>query len=153
MAAVGRLQALALWRQPHALVILTVEALVLGLLQGRGVHPPVVADLADWPVLGVRLVVLSARVPLGLEWKAVTRIGSEQELNGVFNARLAGPVLIAIPEVGTAQARWVPGRPRIIDLLFHAVLGLTLLAGAVLIVHEVSRSAGSRSSRLSSCER
>ena len=136
VAAVGGLYTLVLWGHPYALVIFILEALVVGLLYRRGVRPLVVADLAYWLVLGVPLVVLLYRGALGMDSEAATLIAFKQPLNGVFNALLAGLVLIAMRAVGGGRARWVPGRLRLIDLLFHAVLGLTLLAGAVPIVHE-----------------
>lgn len=136
VAVVGGLYTLILWGHPYALVIFSAEALVVGLLYRRGFRNLVLADLAYWVVIGVPLVLLFYRGMLGLDWEASTMIALKQPLNGLFNVLLAGLLLIGGQLSGRALSKWLPGRPRLQDLLFHALLTLTLLAGAAPIIFE-----------------
>lgn len=136
VAVAGGLYTLILWGHPYALVIFTAEALVVGLLYRRGFRNLVLADLAYWLVIGVPLVLLFYRGMLGLGWEASTMIALKQPINALFNVLLAGLFLTAGQLSGPALSKRLPGRPRLQNLLFHALLTLTLLAGAAPIIFE-----------------
>ena len=135
VAVAGGLYTLILWGHPYALVIFTAEALVVGLLYQRGLRNLVLADLLYWLVIGVPLVLLFYRGTIGLGWEATLMIALKQPLNALFNVLLTGLFLIGVHLSGRVSG-WLSGRPRLQDLLFHALLTLTLLAGTAPIVLE-----------------
>ena len=135
VAISGGLSTLTLWGHPYALVVFTVEALVVGLLYRRGLRNLVLADLAYWLVLGAPLVLLFYRGAIGMDWEAVGLIVLKQPLNGLLNTLIAGLILIglqlfcrAAPRLGLQPA----GLP---DVLFHVLLAAILLTGGLPIVH------------------
>jgi len=136
VAVAGGLYTLILWGHPYALLIFTAEALVVGLLYQRGLRNLVLADLAYWLVIGVPLAFLFYRGVIGLGWDSTLMVALKQPLNALFNVLLTGLFLIASQLGRRAMAGWLSGRPRLQDLLFHALLTPTLLAGAVPIVFE-----------------
>lgn len=139
VATIAGLYTLVLWGHPFALMIFVTEALVVSLLYRRGLQSLVLADLIYWVLLGVPLVLLFYRGVLGMEWTATSMIAFKQPLNGLFNVLLAG-LLVIFAKLGVpALSQWVSALPRLQDLLFHALLTLTLLAGTVPIIYEGHR--------------
>src|SRR6056297_463748 len=134
VAAVGGLPTLALWNHPYALVILVAEALVVGLLYRRGMRNLVLADLAYWVAIGAPLVLVFYRSALGMGWQSAALIAIKQPLNGLFNALVAGLLVLAAAAGVPRLAAWLPTRFRLSEVLFHALLTLTLLAGAAPII-------------------
>ncbi|MBK5969109.1 MULTISPECIES: PAS domain S-box protein [Thiorhodovibrio] len=130
----GGLYTWVLWGHPYALVVMTLEPLVVGLLYRRGRVNLVMADMAFWLVLGAPLVILFYGQFIGLPWSAVLQISLKQPLNGVFNALLAGLLVIG---ARLLWPRWkLPGSLRMGDLIFHVVLVSILLAGSLPLVYE-----------------
>ena len=136
VAAAGGLYTLFLWGHPYALIVFTVEALVVGLLYRRGLRTLVLADLAYWLVLGVPLVLLFYRGMMGVGWEAATMIALKQALNGLFNALLAGLVVLGLQLWWRGAARLGLGAARLSGLLFHVLLTTILLAGAIPVILE-----------------
>lgn len=130
----GGLVTWVLWSHPYALVIMTLEPLVVGYLHRRGLSNLVLADMAFWTVLGAPLVILFYSQLIGLPWPAVLQIALKQPLNGVFNALFAGLLVIG------ARLLWprfrLPGRLRMGDLIFHLVLIAILLAGSLPLIYQ-----------------
>jgi PAS domain S-box-containing protein len=129
----GGLYTWVLWGHPYALLILTLEPLAVGLLYQRRRVNLVLADMAFWLILGAPLVILFYSQFIGLPWSAVLQIALKQPLNGVFNALLAGLLVIG------ARLLWprfrLPGSLRMGDLIFHVVLATILLAGSLPLVY------------------
>jgi PAS domain S-box-containing protein len=136
VATAGGLYTLVLWGHPFALVILVAEGLVVALLYRRGLRNLVLADLAYWVAIGAPLVLVFYRGALGMSWQAAGLIALKQPVNGVFNALLAGLLLIALATWTRPGSGRFPRRFSIVDALFHGILLLTLLAGTVPIVFE-----------------
>lgn len=136
VAAAGGLYTLFLWGHPYALIVFTVEALVVGLLHRRGLRTLVLADLAYWLVLGVPLVLLSYHGMMGVGWEAAAMIALKQALNGLFNALLAGLVVLGLQLWWRGAARLGLGAARLSGLLFHVLLTTILLAGAIPVILE-----------------
>lgn len=134
VAAAGGLYTLVLWGHPYALIVFTVEALVVGLLYRRGLRTLVLADLAYWLVLGVPLVLLSYHGRMGVGWEAATMIALKQALNGLFNALLAGLIVLGLQLWWRGAERLGLGAARLSGLLFHVLLTTILLAGAVPVI-------------------
>ncbi|MTW19776.1 PAS domain S-box protein [Allochromatium palmeri] len=130
----GGLYTWVLWGHPYAMLIMMLEPLVVGLLYWRGRINLVLADMAFWLVLGAPLVILFYSQFIGLPWSAVLQIALKQPLNGIFNALLAGLLVIGV------RLLWprfrVPGSLRMGDLIFHLVLVAILLAGSLPLVYK-----------------
>lgn len=134
VAAAAGLYTVVLWGHPYALVTFTVEALVVGLLYRRGVRTLVLANLAYWLVLGVPLVLLSYHGMMGVGWEAAAMIALKQALNGLFNALLAGLIVLGLQLRWRGAARLGLGSARLTGLLFHVLLTTILLAGAIPVI-------------------
>ncbi|WP_345793664.1 PAS domain S-box protein [Thauera sp. JM12B12] len=134
VAAAAGLYTVVLWGHPYALIIFTVEALVVGLLHRRGVRTLVLADLGYWLVLGVPLVLLSYHGMMGVGWEAAAMIALKQALNGLFNALLAGLIVLGLQLRWRGAARLGLGSARLTGLLFHVLLTTILLAGAIPVI-------------------
>ena len=135
VAIAGGLYTVVLWGHPYALLIFTLEALVVSVLHRRGLRNLVLADLVYWLVVGVPLVLLFYRGMIGMAWEPTTLIALKQPLNGLFNALLAGLALIIAQSIRRGASLWLSGRPCLGELLFYALLSLALLAGATPILY------------------
>lgn len=136
VAIAGSFYTLVAWGHPYAIVIFTAEALVVGLLYRRGLRNLVLADLAYWLMLGVALVLLFYRGVIGMDWEPTALIAIKQPLNGLFNALLAGLIILGLQLSWRGTKRLNLPAPQLADLLFHALLTAILLAGAIPIVHQ-----------------
>ncbi len=86
----------SLWNHPYAVVIMTLEALVVGLLVRRNRFGFVFADTLYWFLIGAPLVYLFyhlvMHLPLDNTWVTMTK----QAVNGIANALLARLVFIGL---------------------------------------------------------
>lgn len=129
VAVVGGLYTVALWGHPYALVIFSLEALVVGWLLQRGSYV-VLADVAYWLVLGVPLVVVFYGGVMEMGGTATTLIALKQPMNGIVNAVLASFLLMAsqLPAVTRLVRSCASGvqqlslRNLLFSLLFAALL-------------------------------
>ncbi|MFT6463252.1 hypothetical protein [Halopseudomonas sp.] len=97
IALVGALYTLFLWGQPLAMPAFILEGLVVAwLYHRRKLTNLVLADLAFWLVIGSPVVVLVYSTYGGMADSAVMLIALKQAVNGVFNALLAGLVVLLI---------------------------------------------------------
>ncbi|WP_217706430.1 hypothetical protein [Salinivibrio sp. EAGSL] len=135
VALVGGSYTWVLWGHPYAMLTLTLEAFAVSVLYRRGVKNLVLADLAFWLVMGpVALIPLYTMV-IGMDGSSSSMIALKQALNGVFNALIAGlmvKLLIWYFQNGTIN--WLPAKVRLQELLFDALLCLTLIAGMTPII-------------------
>lgn len=134
VAITGGLYTLVSWGHPYALAVFVVEALVVSLLHRRGWRNLVLADLAYWLAIGVPLVLLFYRGVIGMGWEAATLIALKQPLNGLFNALLAGLVVLGLQLYWRGAARYELGAAGLPGLLFNVLLTAILLAGALPII-------------------
>ena len=136
VAIAGGLYTLVLWGVPYPMVVFVIEALVVGLVYRRWLHNVVVADLLYWLVIGVPLVLLSYRGLIGMDWEPTTMIALKQAVNALFNTLIASLLVMLWRLSGRGAQASRLGRPSLANLLFHAMLPVTLLAGLVPILHE-----------------
>ncbi len=136
VAVTGGLYTLVLWGHPYALVIFTLEAAAVGLLNRRGLRNLVLADLVYWLVLGAPLVLVFYRGAMGMAWEATTLITLKQLLNGLFNALLAGLIILGMQLNWRAGDRRVLGTAGLPNLLFHVLLTTILVTGSVPIISQ-----------------
>ncbi|WP_431064560.1 PAS domain S-box protein [Methylotuvimicrobium sp.] len=136
IAATGGLYTLALWNQPYALITFTAEALTVALLYRRGLRNLILADLVFWFFLGLPLILLFYHSIIGMEWQSTLLVALKQPLNGLFNAMIAGIILLAVQTALRPTRLTGRFRPSLSELLFHVLLCSILLAGAIPIIVE-----------------
>lgn len=135
VALVGGLCTWQLWGHPWASLVGVLEAWVVGTLLRRGWRHAVLADACFWTLLGAWIIVYCYQEVLGMAATPAQLVALKQGINAVFNALLAGAVVLAL------QLRWpghlfaVSTRPRMVDILFHTLLSCILLAGAAPLIH------------------
>lgn len=135
VAIVGGLYTLVLWGHPYALIIFSVEALVVGLLYRRGWRQLLLADLLYWLVVGMPLVGLFYVGLLGMNAESTGLIALKQMLNACFNTLIAG-LLLLLGKLVSKKVAAITGHVELSALLFQTVLLVTLIAGTVPIVYE-----------------
>lgn len=92
VAFVGGIVTFYDWGHPYAIIILTLEVAVVGLL-ARRVENLVIADALYWLFVGFGSVTLFYNVFLGLSLETAIYIALKQTVNGVFNAVFAASIL------------------------------------------------------------
>ncbi|MEW6982813.1 response regulator [Colwelliaceae bacterium 6471] len=147
IALVGGSYTLVLWEHPYALVIFTIEALVVGLFYRRGMHNLVLADFIYWLVLGAPLVVLFYTQGVKMDMEPSLLVALKQFLNGVFNALLVACGLI-IWQLTTKVKIAIDRNVRGASLLFNFFLLVTLTAGISPIIYEGQNQVATQESLL-----
>ena len=128
----GGLQTLHAWGHPVALVTFTLEALVVAGLYRRGWHNLVIADLAFWLALGVPLVLLGYLFLVDMPPAAAALVAIKQPLNGLFNALVASLLLLGHSQLLLRRGRnWTENPGQLSGVIFHVLLAIILVAGAV----------------------
>lgn len=138
IAALAGLYTLYLWGHPYALVIFTLEAAVVGLLQRRLTDNLLLADLIYWLCCGAPLIWLFYGQLMGLDTSRTLLIVLKQPINGLFNAILATFVLMALPR---RWLQWFPAmrhrnRLALSDLMFSLLLATAFLPALTLSVFQ-----------------
>ncbi len=85
-----------LWHHPYAVLIMTAEVLVVGLLMQRRQMSMVLADTLYWLVVGMPLVFLFYRVVMHSSMDNTTLTMIKQALNGIANALAARLIFIGL---------------------------------------------------------
>lgn len=127
-----------LWNHPYAIVIMTTEVAVVGLLQTRRQLGLVLADALYWLILGIPLVLIfySGVMHLPFYNAAVTMM--KQAINGIANALVARLIYMAI--VARAKHPSFSLRELLFSLLVLAVLVPSLLLLAVQSRSDLART-------------
>ncbi|OOE62009.1 response regulator [Salinivibrio kushneri] len=124
-----------LWGHPYAIATLVLEAFAVSLLFRRGIKNLVLADLAFWLVASPVLLAPLYTMVIGMDASSTTMITLKQALNGVFNALIAGLLVkLLIWRFQTGTINWLPAKIQLQELLFDALLCLTLIAGMTPII-------------------
>ncbi len=92
------------WNHPYAVIILTAEALWVGMALRRGQRNLLLLDACYWLLLGMPLVFLFYGGVMQLDESGTVVIALKQGVNGVTNALLATILLSHTP-----LRRWLPG--------------------------------------------
>ncbi|MDA8100432.1 MAG: PAS domain S-box protein [Nitrospiraceae bacterium] len=121
-----------LWNHPYAVIIMTAEALTVGLLTKRRHMGFVIADTLYWLFLGIPLVVLFYLGVMHLQTNTVVVTLMKQSLNGIANALLAR-LLYTLITIGRIENRY-----SFREIIFN-LLALFVLLPSMLLVSVESR--------------
>ncbi len=125
-----------LWNHPYAIVIMTLEVLLVGLLYRRKSENLMLLDTMFWIAVGMPLVVLFYGVIMGVTPQSTALVVFKQAINGIVNALIAS-VIIGVarhfwPELDRSNRRAPFGFSQAIFLM---MVGFVLLpAMAILVV-------------------
>ncbi|NDY96777.1 PAS domain-containing protein [Wenzhouxiangella limi] len=136
VAFVGGLYTLVLWNHPYAIIIFTLEAGFVGLVYRSRVPNLVLAASLYWFIVGIPLVLIFYRGLIGMVWEPTLLVALKQALNGIFNALAAGLLLFFVQMTRFDTLGLFRRKPPLSEILFHAMLTMTFLAGVFLIVAE-----------------
>lgn len=137
VAMIGSANTFILFGHPYAIVIFTLEILVVGTLyHRRGMSNLVLADLIYWLVMGSLLVVIFYQNIMGMAWTPTLLIIFKQSLNAVFNALCASIILIIIRMYPVRFLKWEEEKPRISNIFFIVGISTILLAGISPVVQQ-----------------
>lgn len=136
VAFVGALYTVFLWNHPWAIGVFVLEALVVGMLCRGGQRNLVLADLTFWILAAGPIFFLYYRNLLGLDLVTTTLVALKTALNGIFNALIAGLLLLGCNLLSRDRRRRGLAGADMSNLLFHSLLTAILLAGATPIVYE-----------------
>jgi PAS domain S-box-containing protein len=125
VALVGSLYTLVLWGQPVAIPGFVLEGLLVAwMYHRRHLKNLVIADFLYWVVIGIPVVFIVYWAIAGMPGSVVTLIALKQAVNGLFNALLAGLVILLISyqrkQLASMSLSWI---------LFQCMLSAILLAG------------------------
>lgn len=136
IAAVGSLYTILAWGHPYALIIFVLEALVVGAVyQYRG-GKLILLDLAYWTLIGAPLVLLFYGGVMQMPQEATFQIALKQLLNGVSNALWASLLFLFISQLRAGTLVGAQHSLNLGDVLFHAFLGLILVAGTPPLLYD-----------------
>ncbi|WP_347331048.1 response regulator [Marinimicrobium locisalis] len=132
VALAGSAYTWVLWGHPYAMLVFTLEAIVVGLLYRRGVNNLVLADLAFWLVAGTALIPPLYTGVVGMDTTPAIMIALKQSVNGLFNALVAGLLVkVLVWRFQNGTVGWLPTYIRLNELLFHVLLTLALIVGTI----------------------
>ncbi|MEH6356758.1 MAG: EAL domain-containing protein [Marinobacter sp.] len=123
-----------LWGHPYAMVVVVTEAVFVYWLNRRMGKSLLLADGLFWVFIGGPALILFYSQALGLSLEASALVALKQGINGIFNVVMAGLILFLL---GMAHNRRSPvylSSGQVKNILFQAMVGLMVAAGAVPII-------------------
>ncbi len=78
-----------LWNHPYAIVIMTAETAVVGLLMKRRKMGMVLADTLYWLIIGMPLAYIFYRIVMHVPFSGTSIVMTKQAVNGIANALVA----------------------------------------------------------------
>jgi PAS domain S-box-containing protein len=129
-----------IWSHPYAAIIVTLEALFVGLFMQRRSNNMVLLDGIYWFIIGMPLVWLFYSGPLEMAPIQAGLIVLKQSVNGIFNAVVASLILTYLPLhkwLGINRQRQTVSLQQTLLNLFVAFVFFPALLLTVLYAHEV----------------
>jgi magnesium-transporting ATPase (P-type) len=114
-----------LWHHPYAVVIMTAEVAVVGVLMARRNMGMVLADTVYWLLIGMPLVFVFYRMTMHSSLDNTTLTMAKQAINGIANALLARLLFIGLSL--RSKSVKLPFRELLYNLMAFFVLAPTLL--------------------------
>ncbi|WP_126456630.1 ATP-binding protein [Sulfuriflexus mobilis] len=127
-----------LWGHPYALIIFTLEALVVAYLQGTRLRGLVLADIVYWAVCGAPLIWGFYNHFIGMDTTQAAFIMLKQPVNGVFNAIIATFILIFLGLDKRLPRLLGIDLPRISsrELLFTLIISGVFISSLAIVVYQ-----------------
>lgn len=132
VALIGSSYTWVIWDHPYGMITFIAEAYIVARLYGRTGNI-VLADLAFWVVVGTPLAFIITTPILQMNWDTALLICMKQPLNGLFNAMIAGLLLLTWQRFRQA-GEYIPDQNS--NWYFHAILLMVLLGGAFPIIQQ-----------------
>lgn len=149
VAVTGGAYTLLIWGHPYALVIFTAEALVVAGLYRYKKLNPVISDALFWVLVGVPLIYFFYSHVMAMPPEAVSTILFKQPINGLFNALIAG-ILVLTLQFLSSPNRLMPRQGiKTTEVLFYCFLTLILAAGVTPIIYDAHSHMQEKERRLS----
>jgi signal transduction histidine kinase len=126
--AISAIPTIWIWNHPWALVIFSIEGLVVGWLVTRWGRRPLTSTALYWLAVGIPLILLTYRGFMGVTGTTLTIIALKQPLNGLVNA-VAVEAMLLLPAV--RRALRLPGAPRLRATLAVVVLVASIVPAVV----------------------
>jgi two-component system cell cycle sensor histidine kinase/response regulator CckA len=122
-----------LWNHPYAIIIMTAETAVVGLLMHRRKMALVLADTLYWVIIGMPLVYLFYHVVMRVPLSNAAIVMTKQALNGIANAMIARLVFTGLA---------LRSRSRLVALheIVYNLLAFFVLCPALILLAADSRS-------------
>jgi len=134
VAIAGGLYTWMLWDHPYAMVVVAAEAVFVYWLNRRMSKSLLMADGLFWLFIGVPMVILFYSQALALSLEASALVALKQGINGIFNVVIAGLILSLLDLVRNRMSPVYLTSGQIKNILFQAILALTIVAGTVPII-------------------
>lgn len=139
VALIGGAYTYFIWGHPYALIIFTVEALVVSVLWKRKISSLALADIVFWLVVGMPLVWLFYHGVMGMSQTQAFLILLKQPVNGIANVIIATYLLLLVPKKHMLKNNDdYEGSIQLKELLFTTLLGLSLAVSFIIISYENS---------------
>ncbi len=123
---------IAIWGHPYAALILVGEAVFAGYCLHRVSRNLLLLVSLYWLLIGMPLVWASYRFGVGLDSVNTWLIVFKQAVNGIFNALIAGLLLVQLPVLQRIAGH--DRHPSLYHLLFMAFVALVLLPTLILTI-------------------
>lgn len=124
-----------IWGHPYAMIIFTLEVLIVGALLQRRVSSLVLADILYWVFIGMPLVWFFYNNIIGMNENQTVLILLKQPVNGIANAIIATYLLFLIPDrLFTTKQTTTQSRIHLKELLFTTLLAISLSITLLLVV-------------------
>jgi len=134
VAIAGGLYTWMLWDHPYAMVVVGTEAVFVYWLNRRIGKSLMLADGLFWLFIGVPMVILFYNQALALSLEASALVALKQGINGIFNVVIAGLLLFLLDLARNRMSPVYLTSGQIKNILFQAMLALTIAAGTVPII-------------------
>lgn len=142
---------LYLWGHPYALIIFSLEALVVAYLQGTRLRGLVLADIVYWAVFGAPLIWGFYNHVIGMDTTQAAFIMLKQPVNGVFNAIIATFILIFLGLDKRLPRLLGIDLPRISsrELMFTLIISGVFISSLAIVVYQSRVELGKLETHLS----
>ncbi len=117
-----------LWNHPYAIIIFTLEAVLIGFIHERKKMNLMFLDVLYWLFLGMPLVFLFYHIVMGMDSTGASLIMLKQAVNGILNVFIASILYMPLAAAGRKPS-FLPQREglKFTDLLFNTILGFVLI--------------------------
>ncbi|EAT12981.1 EAL domain-containing protein [Bermanella marisrubri] len=132
IALIGSSYTWIIWDHPYGMIIFITEAYMVTRFYRKTANI-VLADLAFWVSIGIPMTFATTIPVLQMSWDTALLICMKQPLNGLFNAMIAGLLLLTWQRFSRTEG-YIPDQTS--NWYFHVILLMVLLGGAFPIIQQ-----------------